>query len=104
MIRAIIFNYRLVSIFLHPTLVRLSQNDSAYFFIYTQFYNKKIQTRMYETRVVRVYYDAEQTRLKEEYFEVRGKREGPCRGYHSSGYLAVHTNYVAGQRVGESIP
>lgn len=57
---------------------------------------------MSETRIIRNYYDEEKTKLKEEYFEMNGKKEGTYKGYDKSGCLAVQTNYVAGQRDGQS--
>jgi antitoxin component YwqK of YwqJK toxin-antitoxin module len=52
-------------------------------------------------KVVRTYYDLEQTKLKEEYFEVNGKKEGMYKSYYFNGQLWIICNYIDGKINGE---
>jgi antitoxin component YwqK of YwqJK toxin-antitoxin module len=45
-------------------------------------------------KVVRRYYDKEQTKLKEEYFEVNGKKEGEYKAYYKNGQFTFFNNFV----------
>ena len=51
------------------------------------------------TGLVKNYYGDNQ--LKEEYFEVDGKKEGPYKFYHENGELWMIGNYVNGELEGE---
>ena len=44
--------------------------------------------------VVKIYYDLEKTRLKEEYFMNNNKIEGIKKIYHETGELCVEVNYI----------
>ena len=45
-------------------------------------------------KVVRTYYDKEQTKLDEEYYEINGKKEGEYKEYYMNGNLKVICNYI----------
>ena len=47
--------------------------------------------------VKRTFYDVEQTRLKEEWFEIDGKKNGPYKGYWDNGQLYEEVNYINGE-------
>ena len=49
-------------------------------------------TDTYNTGVVRTYYDQEQTKLKEEYFQLNGKINGIYREYHDNGCELTNVN------------
>ena len=53
------------------------------------------------TGVVRTYYDKEQTKLKEEYFLVNGKKEGIKKLYYDNGKLSSIGSYVDNWMDGE---
>ena len=53
------------------------------------------------TGVVRTYYDLEQTKLKEEYFQVNGKIEGIKKLYYDNGKLSSIVNYINNYMDGE---
>jgi len=52
-------------------------------------------------KVVRTYYDNEQTKLKEEYYEINGKKEGIYKEYYNNGQLNVVCNYIDDKLNGE---
>ena len=52
-------------------------------------------------KVVRTYYDHEQTKLKEEYYEINGKKEGIYKEYYNNGQLNVVCNYIDDKLNGE---
>jgi antitoxin component YwqK of YwqJK toxin-antitoxin module len=52
-------------------------------------------------KVVRTYYDMEQTELKEEYYEVNGKIEGVYKSYFENGNIDIICNYINGKLNGE---
>ena len=52
------------------------------------------------TGVIRTYYDKEQTKLKTEYFQLNGKRNGIYKSYHSNGQLESEVNYIDGKENG----
>ena len=53
------------------------------------------------TGVVRTYYDKEQTKLKEEYFQVNGEKEGIKKFYYDNGKLSSIVNYINNYMDGE---
>ena len=57
---------------------------------------------MSNTGVIREYYNDEKTLLKEEYFQVNGKKEGEFKCYYPSGELYHIINYVNDKKEGES--
>jgi antitoxin component YwqK of YwqJK toxin-antitoxin module len=52
-------------------------------------------------KVVRTYYDLEQNKLKEEYYEVDGKKEGVYKSYRENGQLLHICNYFDDKLNGE---
>jgi antitoxin component YwqK of YwqJK toxin-antitoxin module len=52
-------------------------------------------------KVVRTYHDDEQTKVREEYFEINGKKEGIYKSYHENGKLEEICNYIDGKKEGE---
>ena len=56
---------------------------------------------MANTGLVKTYYDDNQQKLKEEYFEVDGVKEGNYKSYHENGQLWLICNYANGLRHGE---
>ncbi len=52
-------------------------------------------------KVVRRYYDMEQTKLKEEYYEIDGKKEGVYKSYFENGNIDIICNYIDGKLNGE---
>ena len=52
-------------------------------------------------KVVRRYYNKEQTKLEEEYFEIDGKIEGVYKEYWDNGQLKQICNYINDYRNGE---
>ncbi len=55
---------------------------------------------MSETGIVRTYYDNQKTKLKEEYFEVNGKKEGEYKEYYENGQLLRICNYINEKKEG----
>jgi len=51
------------------------------------------------TGVIRTYYDKEQTKLKEEYYQVNGKKEGEYKSYYENGNLLEHSIYDNGKKI-----
>ena len=45
-------------------------------------------------KVVRTYHDDEKTKLREEYYEINGKKEGLYKKYYYNGQLEVICNYT----------
>ena len=52
------------------------------------------------TGVVRTYHDEEQTILKEEYFQLNGKKNGIYREYYSNGQIKIEVNYIDDEKNG----
>ena len=52
------------------------------------------------TGVVRTYHDQEQTKLKTEYFQLNGKRNGIYKSYRNNGQLKEEVNYIDGKKHG----
>ena len=52
------------------------------------------------TGVVRIYYDNERTKLKKEYFELNGKKNGIYKSYWENGILKSKVNYIDNMRNG----
>jgi antitoxin component YwqK of YwqJK toxin-antitoxin module len=52
-------------------------------------------------KVVRIYYDMEQTKLNEEYYEIDEKKEGIYKRYYGNGNLMKICNYIDDKRNGE---
>ncbi len=46
--------------------------------------------------IIRTYYDTIQSKVKEEYFQLNGKKEGEYKMYHQNGNLLKHCNYING--------
>jgi antitoxin component YwqK of YwqJK toxin-antitoxin module len=51
--------------------------------------------------VVRTYHDKEQTILKEEYFQLNGKKEGVYTSYYGNNNLKNEYNYIDGKKHGK---
>ncbi len=45
-------------------------------------------------KVVRTFYDKEQTKLDEEYYEINGNKEGEYKQYWDNGQLCIIFNYI----------
>lgn len=56
---------------------------------------------MSNTGVIREYYNEDETRLKAEYFEINGIKEGEYKEYHIDGELQYICNYHYGIKEGE---
>jgi antitoxin component YwqK of YwqJK toxin-antitoxin module len=52
---------------------------------------------------IRKYSPDAKSQLKEEYYEVNGKKEGVYKSYHDNGQLSEICNYVNGKKNGEYI-
>jgi antitoxin component YwqK of YwqJK toxin-antitoxin module len=58
---------------------------------------------MTDTGLFKVFYDELQTNLKEEYFKVNGKKEGPYISYYINGQVWNVCNYINNKKEGKSI-